>query len=71
MAFRREEDAPALGLFEAARVADPHDLSRRDDVRVAGLYSPLPLPQPHRAAAPLEVGENEEIVGVGVRNYLS
>src|SRR5215213_5844713 len=28
VAFRREEDAPALGLFEAARVADPHDLSR-------------------------------------------
>ena len=30
---------------------------------------PLPVPQPHRAAAPLEVGEHEEVVGVRMSGW--
>jgi hypothetical protein len=61
-----EEDAPALGLLKAARVARPHHLAGCNDVHVARLHPPLPVAQPHRAATPLEVGEHEEVVGVGV-----
>jgi hypothetical protein len=43
----REEDAPALGLFEAARVARLHHLAGCNDVYVARLHSPFPIPQPH------------------------
>src|SRR5215216_3575819 len=65
--LRWEEDAPALGLFEAARIiAHPHHLAGSDEVHVARLYLPLLVPQPHRAATPFEVSEHEEVVRVRV-----
>src|SRR5215208_8479036 len=68
----QEENTPALGVVEAARIiAHSHHLAGGDDVHVARLYPPLPVPQPHRAAAPLEVGEHEEVVGVRVPGRLA
>src|ERR687894_2357277 len=60
-----EGDDPALRLPEAARTfLAPYHLARGDGVRVPGLHGPLPLPQPQRSAAPFEVREREEVVGM-------
>jgi len=68
----QEEDAPALGFVETALIiAHSHYLARGDEVQVARLYPPLPITQPHRAAASLDVGEHEEVVGVRVRGRLA
>ena len=50
----------------AGIIAHSYYLAGSDDVYVARLNPPLPISQPHRAAASLKIGEHEEVVGVRV-----
>jgi hypothetical protein len=59
----REGDRPAFRLCECAGLrADPDDLTGCDDVQVAHVHRPVPVAEPQRSSASLEVGEHEEVV---------
>jgi hypothetical protein len=66
----REEHAPALGRVAGVVAAEPDHFARRDHERVAAAQRPFPCAQAQGAGAALKVGQDQEVVHVGVLGAL-